>query len=31
VIVLHQLPRLPEILGIVLVAAGVALRAETAG
>jgi inner membrane transporter RhtA len=30
VIVLHQLPRLPEILGIVLVAAGVALRAETA-
>jgi inner membrane transporter RhtA len=31
VIVLHQLPRLPEILGIVLVAAGVALRAEKAG
>ena len=30
VIVLHQLPRLPEILGIVLVAAGVALRAEAA-
>jgi inner membrane transporter RhtA len=30
VIVLHQLPRLPEVLGIVLVAAGVALRAETA-
>ena len=30
VIVLHQLPRLPEILGIVLVAAGVALRAEKA-
>ncbi len=30
VIVLHQLPRLPEILGIVLVAAGVALRAQTA-
>jgi inner membrane transporter RhtA len=31
VIVLRQLPRLTEILGIVLVAAGVALRAETAG
>jgi inner membrane transporter RhtA len=31
VIVLHQLPRPPEIAGIALVAAGVALRAEPAG
>ena len=31
VIVLHQLPRPPEIVGIALVAAGVALRAEPAG
>jgi len=31
VIVLHQLPRLPEIIGIALVAGGVALRSETAG
>jgi inner membrane transporter RhtA len=31
VIVLHQLPRLPEIIGIALVAGGVALRAEPAG
>ena len=31
VIVLHQLPRLPEIIGIALVAAGIALRAEPAG
>jgi inner membrane transporter RhtA len=30
VIVLHQLPRAPEIVGIALVAAGVALRAEPA-
>jgi len=30
VIVLHQLPRLPEIVGIALVAAGVALRTEPA-
>jgi inner membrane transporter RhtA len=31
VVVLHQLPRPPEIVGITLVAAGVALRAEPAG
>ena len=31
IVVLHQMPRLPEIVGIALVAAGVALRAETAG
>lgn len=31
VIVLHQVPRPPEIIGIALVAAGVALRAEPAG
>jgi inner membrane transporter RhtA len=30
VIVLHQLPRLPQIMGIALVAAGIALRAEPA-
>ncbi len=31
VVVLHQLPPLPEIIGVALVAAGVALRAEPAG